>query len=421
MGRMSVVGLVVLAILGYGISLIDMGGVDATDEVAASLLLEFDAEDLAGYQSASGPRDWSFPADYGPHPGFGTEWWYYTGNLDSEDGRHFGYQFTLFRRSIAPATPVGDSEWRSDQVYMGHFTVSDVAGGRFHHDQRYSRDGAGLAGATSDPRLHIWLEDLDMQALNDEASQIRLRASMEGAAIDFTLEHTKPPRLRGIEGYSQKGVEAHQASYYYSIPRLATQGTLTLGGERIEVQGESWMDHEFFTQYLTADVVGWDWFALLFDDGRELSLGWLRLKDGGQRYYGGDGAAAFLSRWTAARVRLRRRTSRLRRPTPGPARTTAPAIPPAGAYSSAASSRWTSRCGRCCLIKSCTRATSSTGKARSRSRATSQAMATPSSRAITDRWAAISFRLAAPETRAYAPGPASNNPQRRRAARAGWR
>ena len=294
MGRMSVVGLVVLAILGYGISLIDMGGVDATDEVAASLLLEFDAEDLAGYQSASGPREWDFPTDFGPHPGFGTEWWYYTGNLDSEDGRHFGYQFTLFRRSIAPATPAGDSEWRSDQVYMGHFTVSDVAGGRFHHDQRYSRDGAALAGATSDPRLHIWLEDLDMQALNDEATRLRLRASMEGAAIDFTLEHTKPPRLRGIKGYSQKGVEAHQASYYYSIPRLATQGTLTLGGERIEVQGESWMDHEFFTQYLTAEVVGWDWFALMFDDGRELSLGWLRLKDGGQRYYGGDGAAAFL-------------------------------------------------------------------------------------------------------------------------------
>ena len=294
MGRMSVVGLVVLAILGYGISLIDMGGVDATDEVAASLLLEFDAEDLAGYQSATGPREWDFPADFGPHPGFGTEWWYYTGNLDSEDGRHFGFQFTLFRRSIAPATPAGDSEWRSDQVYMGHFTVSDVAGGRFHHDQRYSRDGAALAGATSDPRLHIWLEDLDMQALNDEATRLRLRASMEGAAIDFTLEHTKPPRLRGIEGYSQKGVEAHQASYYYSIPRLATQGTLTLGGERIEVQGESWMDHEFFTQYLTAEVVGWDWFALMFDDGRELSLGWLRLKDGGQRYYGGDGAAAFL-------------------------------------------------------------------------------------------------------------------------------
>ncbi len=294
MGRLAVVGLVVLAILGYGISLIDMGGASADDEVTASLLLQLDEQNLAGYQSATGPRDWSFPADYGPHPDYSTEWWYYTGNLDSEDGRHFGYQLTLFRRSIAPATPAGDSEWRSEQVYMGHFTVSDVAGGRFLHDQRYSRDGAGLAGATSDPLLHIWLEDLDMQALNDEATRLRLRASMDDAAIDFTLEHTKPPRLRGIEGYSQKGSEAHQASYYYSIPRLATQGTLTLGGERIAVQGESWMDHEFFTQYLTADVVGWDWFALIFDDGRELSLGWLRLKDGGQRYYGGEGATAFL-------------------------------------------------------------------------------------------------------------------------------
>ena len=202
MGRLAVVGLVVLAILGYGISLIDMGGASAEDEVTASLLLQLDEQNLAGYLSATGPRDWSFPADYGPHPGFGTEWWYYTGNLDSEDGRHFGYQLTLFRRSIAPATPAGDSEWRSEQVYMGHFTVSDVAGGRFLHDQRYSRDGAGLAGATSDPRLHIWLEDLDMQALNDEATRLRLRASMDDAAIDFhagAYEAAAAARHRGLQ------------------------------------------------------------------------------------------------------------------------------------------------------------------------------------------------------------------------------
>ena len=73
------------------------------------------------------------------------------------------------------------------------------------HDQRYSRDGAGLAGATSDPRLHIWLEDLDMQALNDEATRLRLRASMEGAAIDFTLEHTKPPQAARHRGLQPEG------------------------------------------------------------------------------------------------------------------------------------------------------------------------------------------------------------------------
>ncbi len=294
MRRMVAVVIVILAILVYGVSLIDVGVAGDSDELAATLMLEFDEASLAGFRSADGPREWSFPADFGPHPDFGTEWWYYTGNLDSADGRHFGYQFTIFRRSLAPTADVGESEWRGNQVYMGHFTVTDVAAGRFLHDQRYSRDGAGLAGASSEPRLHVWLEALELQALNDDASRVRLRAAMEGAAIDFTLEHSKPPRLRGVDGYSQKGVEPHHASYYYSIPRLATRGTLTLGDERIAVQGESWMDHEFFTQYLPGDVVGWDWFALIFDDGREMSLGWLRLGDGGQRHYGGGGSAAFL-------------------------------------------------------------------------------------------------------------------------------
>ncbi len=294
MRRMAALAVVLLAILGYGLSLVDTGEAWADDELAASLLLEPEAADLSGFRTVTGPREWDFPADFGPHPDYSTEWWYYTGNLRAGDGRHFGYQFTIFRRAIAPPGPAADSEWRSGQVYMAHFTLTDVAGGRFLHEQRYSRDGAELAGATSEPRLNIWLEDLELQALNDDASRVRLRAAMENASIDFTLEHLKPPRLRGIAGYSRKGSAAHQASHYYSIPRLATRGTLTLDGERIELRGESWMDHEFFTHYLAPEIVGWDWFALLLDDGRELSLGWLRLKNGATRHYCAAGSAAFL-------------------------------------------------------------------------------------------------------------------------------
>ena len=294
MRRIAATLVVILAILVYGLSLIEMDVSATAEEVAASLLLDFRDERLDRFASATGPREWNFPADFGPHPDFGTEWWYYTGNLQGDDGRRFGYQFTIFRRALPAESEVGSSEWRGAQVYMAHFTVTDVAGGRFLHDQRTSRDGAGLAGASSEPRTHIWLEDLDMQALNDQSSRMRLRAAMEGASIDFTLEQVKPPRLRGVEGYSRKGSEPHQASYYYSIPRLATRGTLTLDGEAFAVQGDSWMDHEFFTQTLTEDVVGWDWFALIFDDGREMSLGWLRLLDGAERYYGGGGSAAFL-------------------------------------------------------------------------------------------------------------------------------
>lgn len=293
MKRVAATGLVALALFLYGLSLSDPGAADAAGALRASLSLAPAADAPTGFRQAAGPRAWRFPADFGPHPAFRSEWWYYTGQLDSEDGRRFGYQFTLFRRATAPTAPAGASEWRDNQFYMGHFSISDVAGGRFLHEQRLSRAGAGLAGAVGTPRVHIWLEELDMLALDDEVRRLRLRASMAGAAIDFTLERTNPPLLRGNDGHSQKGHTADEASFYYSIPRLTTRGVLTLDGERIPVRGESWMDHEFFSREAT-DITGWDWFALTFADGRALSLGWLRLQDGGRRFYGGSGSAAVL-------------------------------------------------------------------------------------------------------------------------------
>ena len=49
------------------------------------------------YQLALPGRTLSFPADHYSHPDFKTEWWYYTGHLQTESGRRFGYQVTFFR------------------------------------------------------------------------------------------------------------------------------------------------------------------------------------------------------------------------------------------------------------------------------------------------------------------------------------
>ena len=51
-------------------------------------------DSAAGFARADHVRPFTFPLDHGPHPDFQTEWWYYTGNLDAADGRHFGYQLT---------------------------------------------------------------------------------------------------------------------------------------------------------------------------------------------------------------------------------------------------------------------------------------------------------------------------------------
>src|SRR5579863_8515514 len=43
---------------------------------------------------------YEFPRDHFDHPDYQTEWWYYTGNVTSADGRHFGFELTFFRQGV---------------------------------------------------------------------------------------------------------------------------------------------------------------------------------------------------------------------------------------------------------------------------------------------------------------------------------
>lgn len=297
MWRYVLLGGAVLAVALFGLSLIDSGG----GALSATALMTVPDSDSTGFARAAAAWTWQFPQDHGAHPDFQTEWWYYTGNMQDTQGRRFGFQFTLFRRAITPEVFDTGSAWRADQIYMAHFTVTDVQGGVFYHDQRYSRGAAGLAGATADPRYHIWLDDWQVSAENDDATVKTLRAAMNDVAVNLTLRQVKPPALQGDDGLSAKGEEPGNASYYYSLTRLLTEGTIQIQGETFTVSGAAWMDHEFSTSALSARAVGWDWFGLHLDGDRELMLGQIRLGDGGKESaFGGllvnaDGSTTLLT------------------------------------------------------------------------------------------------------------------------------
>ncbi|HSK81037.1 MAG TPA: lipocalin-like domain-containing protein [Thermoanaerobaculia bacterium] len=235
--------------------------------------------DDRGYARAVEPRELRFPEDHGPHPEFRTEWWYYTGNLETAEGRRFGFQLTFFRSALAPEMAERASAWATRQVYLAHFTVTDVQGKRFHSFERWSRGAAGLAGSEGEP-FRVWVEDWSAEAVGGQAPPMRISAREGEVGIDLVLQQRKPPVLQGDRGLSQKSAERGNASYYYSLTRMPAAGTVRVPGGSVEVSGLVWMDREWSTSSLGKNQVGWDWFALQLSDGREVMLYRLRLKDG---------------------------------------------------------------------------------------------------------------------------------------------
>lgn len=228
-----------------------------------------------GFARADKPRQFAFPADDGPHPDFQTEWWYYTGNLETDAQRHFGYELTIFRRGLKPGADKAD-DWATHQIYFAHLTVTDAEGQKFYPFERFGRQSIGLAGAQSKP-FKVWIDNWSISGDPDKATVIS--AADSDIELKLKLQSLKPPVLQGDKGLSHKS--ENNASYYYSRTRMKTAGSLTIGGQNFSVSGLSWMDREWSTSALSTRQSGWDWFSLQFDDGRELMLYQLRLKAGG--------------------------------------------------------------------------------------------------------------------------------------------
>ena len=226
------------------------------------------------YRSALPGYAFTFPRDYFNHEEYQTEWWYYTGNLRAKDGHRFGFELTFFRQGVSRAASA--NPWFVRDLWMAHLALSDIDGRRFHHEERINRSGPGLAGVDEEKGL-VWNG-------NWRAQISEQREQLWGVAPDFDfalqLIPKKQPVPQGQNGVSQKAAGKGHASHYFSLTRLITSGHLEADGKSYEVEGASWMDHEFFTGSMSAEESGWDWISAQFEDGTELMLYRLRHRDG---------------------------------------------------------------------------------------------------------------------------------------------
>ncbi|MBC7543042.1 MAG: carotenoid 1,2-hydratase [Candidatus Sericytochromatia bacterium] len=238
-------------------------------------VLALPAAAAGSWESARPGRPLHFPADHASHPAFKTEWWYYTGHLQTESGRRYGYELTFFRQGTEPALKP-QNPWQAKHVYLTHLALTDVDGKTFRYAERTNRPGLGIAGAATD-RFHTWNDDWVAEELGGTQ---HLTANDKDFALDLLLDSVKPPVLHGDAGYSRKGTCDSCASHYYSLTRLKTRGYLRVGDQTERVTGLSWMDHEFGSGQLEAGQQGWDWFSLQLSDGSDLMLYRLRRQDG---------------------------------------------------------------------------------------------------------------------------------------------
>ena len=228
------------------------------------------------YQLALPGRKITFPEDHYSHPNFKTEWWYYTGHLESESGRRYGYQVTFFRFGLRDRQNEAQDKPPFSELYMAHFALSDIYAKKFRYRERINRGYNGKAGAATD-RYFVWNEDWKVEG---DHNNHKIEVSDRGTELRLNLKSLKLPVLHGSNGLSQKAAGEGRASYYYSLTRMQTDGALTIDGKTEGVRGLSWMDHEFGSNQLGQDQVGWDWFSIQLDDRTELMLYLMRRKDG---------------------------------------------------------------------------------------------------------------------------------------------
>lgn len=252
-----------------------------TQSGGSAFLSLLGGEGSEGFERVTGPRPLEFPADHGEHPQHQIEWWYFTGNLESGGGERLGFELTFFRFALASDTPPSGSAWATRQLYLAHFAVTDLDAGTFFATERRTRGALGLAGVDASP-WRAWNGDWEARSEGEGALfPLRLRASDRGHALDLRLDAREPMVLQGDRGYSRKGSEPGDASYYYSYPRIEVTGAVRTPARELDVTGSAWMDHEWSTSVLGGELVGWDWFAIHLDDGSELMAYQLRRRDGG--------------------------------------------------------------------------------------------------------------------------------------------
>jgi predicted secreted hydrolase len=197
-----------------------------------------------GAAAASGlPTFVHLPADQAAHPGATNEWWYTVGHLAAH-GHEYGYEVQLVSSGVA------------------QLAINDVTAGRYYTRQIVYQPGTF---SVSTKKLDVHMPDA---TLSGPMHAMHLTATLPQGRLDLKL-NAKGPALYDNGTGLFPFLEG--SSYYYSLPRLQTSGTVTLGGKTRKVTGQSWLDRQWGSWDWSA-LHRWTWMAIQLRNGESINL-----------------------------------------------------------------------------------------------------------------------------------------------------
>ncbi len=205
-----------------------------------------------------------FPKDHSFHNEFNVEWVYFVGQVESSDGKKFGFELSFFKGKLTDEI----------EVFPVHFAISDLDN-KIHYTAQTIQRGFGNLARFD--KTGIRSGDFSLKIL--DKTKFLINANPRNKKISLQLELSSEPDqilLQGKNGFSTKSRKFPEYnSNYYSIPNLKPRGKLVLNEKTYEIiSGYTWMDHEWSksnkNSSLSSNEVSWDWFGINFEDGSSL-------------------------------------------------------------------------------------------------------------------------------------------------------
>ncbi|MDD5568899.1 MAG: lipocalin-like domain-containing protein [Candidatus Pacebacteria bacterium] len=198
----------------------------------------------------------AFPRDEQKHDHI-IEWWYFNGNLRDKRGRLFSYMDCFFAAK-PDKVDIQFLKIPLKQIFFSHYFLSD--------NKKMSLKKVNplcFLDDNSFAKPLLWI-NYDNSCLIQETKPFEYRIANE--FIDLELKSEKVPLLLNKNGFLDFKVKT---TYYYSLTRLKTKGMIKVNKKWIEVEGQSWMDHQWSQTPATDDDI-WVWFSIQLDNNAEI-------------------------------------------------------------------------------------------------------------------------------------------------------